>query len=110
MLPIASNMVILRRGELTRQKKKQPWQCHQSLSAAIMGKCSWVKCPGIEKSKGIPKHAYNTFMRCKECTANAGCNIYLCNDTKNGEVVSCHVMYHKRNHNKAFLSDKRVIG
>ena len=49
-------------------------------------------------------------MRCEECTANAGCNIYLCNDTKSGEVVSCHVVYHKHNHNKVFLSDKRVIG
>jgi hypothetical protein len=113
MSPIASTMAISRRGELTRQKKKQPWRCHQSSSAAIRGKCSWAKCPEIEKSKGIPKRAYNTLMQCKECTANAGCNIYLCNDTKNGEVVSCHcchVMYHKRNHNKAFLSDKRVIG
>ena len=42
--------------------------------------------------------------------AYAGCNLYLCNDTKSGEVVSCHAAYHKRNHNKVFLSDKRVIG
>ncbi len=49
------------------------------------------------------------FMRCKECMANAGCNIYLYKDTKGGEVVSCHATYHKRNHITAFLLDKRVI-
>ena len=49
-------------------------------------------------------------MRCEECTANVGCNIYLCNDTKNGVVVSFHDAYHKCNHNKTFLSDKCVIG
>ena len=77
---------------------------------ATRGRCSWAKCPGIEKSKGIRKRAYDTFMRCEECMAYAGCNLYLCNDTKSGEVVSCHAAYHKRNHNKVFLSDKRVIG
>ena len=35
------------------------------------------------------------------------CNIYLCINTKNGVMVCCHVAYHKRNHMKAFLSDKR---
>jgi hypothetical protein len=76
---------------------------------ATRGRCSWEKCSGIKKSKGIQKRAYDMFMRCKECMANAGCNIYLYKDTKGGEVVSCHATYHKRNHITAFLLDKRVI-
>jgi len=108
--PLKPTLSLTRKAELTRQKKKQSWRCHQSLSAATRGRCSWARCPGIEKSKAKRKRAYDTFMRCEECTANAGCNIYLCNDTKNGMVVSCHVAYHKRNHNKTFLSDKRVGG
>ena len=108
--PIKPTLSLTRRSELTQQKKKQPWRCHQSLSAATRGRCSWARCPGINKSKAKRKRAYDTFMRCEECTANAGCNIYLCNDTKNGKVVSCHVAYHKRNHNRTFLLVKRVGG
>ena len=49
MSPPKSTTVIRRMGELTRQKKKQPWRYHQSLSATTRGRCSWAKCPGIEK-------------------------------------------------------------
>ncbi len=116
MSPPKSTAAISCRGQLTRQKKKQPWRYHQSLSAATGRKCSWARCPGIEKSKGKQKHTYDTCMRCEECTTNAGCNMQhlflfvqqhnFCNDTKNSVVVSCHVAYHKCNHNKAFLLDK----
>ncbi len=65
--------------------------------------------PGSKKVRQ-KKWAHDTFMQCKECMANAGCNIYLCNDTKNGVVVSCHIAYHNHNHNKTFLPDKCVLG
>jgi hypothetical protein len=94
LLPPKSTMAISGRGELTRQQKKQPWHVHQSLVWTAWGRCCWAKCPGIEKSKAKTKCSYDTFMRCKECSATAGFNIYLCNGNKGGKVVSCHVPYH----------------
>ena len=60
--PIKPTLSLTRRSELTQQKKKQPWRCHQSLSAATRGRCSQARCPGIKKSKAKRKRAYNTFM------------------------------------------------
>jgi hypothetical protein len=53
---------------------------------------------------------YNTNYCCEECTATLGSKVYLCQTIKNGEVESCHVAHHKRNHNKVFLLDKGVGG
>ena len=60
--PIKPTLSLTRRSELTQQKKKQPWRCHQSLSAATRGRCSWARCPGINKSKAKRKRAYTPFM------------------------------------------------
>jgi len=48
-LPPITMVAISRRGELTRQKKKQPWCVHQSLAWTLRGRCCWARCPGIEK-------------------------------------------------------------
>ena len=98
-------VVVSRRGELTRQKKKQPWSVHQRLAWTVQGRCCWAKCPGIEKSKAKTKCSYATFMCCEECSAMAGFYIYLCNGNKGDKVVFYHVTYHKLNHNKVFLLD-----
>ena len=47
--PLKSTLAILHIGELTRQKKKQPWCVHQSLALASWGGCSWGRCQGIKK-------------------------------------------------------------
>ena len=105
--PLKPTHAILQSNILAQQQKRQPWRVHQSLAAAQRGRCIWTKCPGWKKSKAKVKRPYITFMHCEECSATMGCNIFLCNDTKNGVAVCCHVAYHKRHHNKVFLSDER---
>jgi hypothetical protein len=100
----------LHRRQLTKQQKKEQWCIHQCMPVTTQGKCCWERCPGIQKSKAKRKRVYNTNYHCKECSTTLGCNIYLCHTIKNGEVVSCHVAYHKCNHNKRFLSDKWAGG
>ena len=80
---------------------------HLPMPIATRGKSCWAKCPGIENCKGKQKRSYDTNYHCKQCSANHESNVYLCHSVKNGEVVSCHIAYHKRNHNKVFPSDKR---
>jgi hypothetical protein len=87
--PPKSTMTISCRGEMMRQQKKQPWRVHQSLSWTAWGRYCQAKCPRIEKSKASMKCSYDTFMRCKECSASAGCNVYLCNGNKGGKMSHC---------------------
>ena len=70
------------------------------------GKCCWGRCLGINKSKAKRKCAYDMNYMCKEYTTTTGSNKYLCYAVKNNEVVSCHVAYHKCNHEKVYLLDK----
>jgi hypothetical protein len=101
-LPLKPTHAIKQSTILAGQQRKQPWQVHQSLAFEHRGKCCWQKCPGLTKGNTKRKRSYDTFMRCKECSVTAGMNIFLCNDTKNGVPVCCHVAYHKRHHNVAF--------
>ena len=105
--PLKPTHAIEQSNILAGQQRKQPWRVHQSLPHANQGKCCWMKCPGLTNSKAKRKRNYETFMHCEECSVKTGCNIFLCNQTKNGVPVSCHVAYHKRNHNAAFPSDER---
>jgi hypothetical protein len=105
MSPLKSTVAISRKGQLTRQQKRQWWRTHLPMPTAIRGKCCWARCPGIKKCKGKRKQSYNTNYRCEQCSAEKESNIYLCHSVKNGEVVSCHIAYHKRNHNKVFKLD-----
>jgi hypothetical protein len=86
------------------------WRVHQILAWNALGRCCWAKCPGKEKSMAKQKCSHDTFMCCKECSATTGCSIYLVNGNKGGEVVTCHVAYHKCNQNKAFSLGKCVWG
>jgi hypothetical protein len=104
------NIGALHGRQLTKQQKKEPWYIHQCMLVTTWGKCCSAWCPGIQKSKAKRRHAYDTNYRCKEFSATLGFNIYLFHTIKNGEVVSCHVLYHKRNHNKRFLLDKWAGG
>ncbi len=107
--PLKPTHAIIQSNILAQQQKKQPWRVHQSLAHGSYGKCCWLKCPGLTtaKSKAKRKRSYDTFMRCEECSATTGCNIFLCNDTKNSVPVCCHIAYHKRHHNIVFPSDGR---
>ena len=99
--PLKPTHAIEQSNILAGQQRKQPWRVHQNLAHANQGKCCWMKCPGMTNSKAKQKCNYDTYMRCKECSAKTGCNIFLCNHIKNGVPVSCHVAYHKRHHNAA---------
>ncbi len=53
-------------------------------------------------NKGIRPHSSNTHMRCKECSAHLGKDMYLCNGFIKGAPVNCRRHYHIYNHNKEF--------
>ena len=100
--PLKPTHAIEQSNILAGQQRKQPWRVHQSLAHASYGKCCWPKCPGLTNSKAKRKRSSDTFYRCEECSATTGCNIFLCNESKKGVPVCCHIAYHKQHHNKAF--------
>jgi hypothetical protein len=51
MNPQKSTPEISHRRELKRQKEKHPQHVHQSLASATSGRCGWMRCPGIARSK-----------------------------------------------------------
>ena len=85
---------------LRNKQKKSPWRTHQSVAGEKQGWCCYENCPSIKNSAtGRP---YKTFMRCEECSAEIGKEIYLCNNTKSGEPVLCHIAHHSRYHNRNY--------
>ncbi|KAL3764754.1 hypothetical protein ACHAW5_006625 [Stephanodiscus triporus] len=90
---------------LKRMQKKSPWRSHQSVGAkenareVLLG-----NCPGLKSSKAKRTRSYDTVMTCEECSAMTGSNVWLCSGVKGGDVLPCHIDYHKFNFNKAFPS------
>ncbi len=70
----------------------------------MYGKCCWEDCPGEKLSKAKYPRSSNTYMRCKECSAYLGKDVFLCNGFVKGELVNCHRHYHLYHHNKEFAS------
>jgi len=85
---------------LRKKQKKHLWRTHQSFSWEKKGKCAYEGCPGIDaaKKKGLKrKRAFDTRMRCEECSAMKGSDVFFCNDFKNGKRVLCHLRWHEEN-------------
>ena len=97
------NLVIACLGKLRMKQRKSPWRQHQSLPTLQRGYCCWEGCPGIAagKEKGNKRvRSHRTAMRCEECSAAKGKDVFLCNDVKFGALVMCHTAYHNKHHNK----------
>ncbi|KAL7525349.1 hypothetical protein ACHAXR_000966, partial [Thalassiosira sp. AJA248-18] len=95
--------------ELRNKQKKAVWRMHQSMAYEKEGKCNWENCPGKAKEGGESrkrKRSYSTYMRCEECSARLGKNIFLCNNVKKGVPVLCHLAYHNKYHNKQYDDGK----
>ncbi|KAL3775048.1 hypothetical protein ACHAW5_007512 [Stephanodiscus triporus] len=80
-----STVAISRKGQLVRQQKAMV-AIHLPMPTAMRGSAAGQDALGSK-------------------IANSESNVYLCHSVKNGEVVSCHIAYHKRNHNTVFKSD-----
>jgi hypothetical protein len=89
---------------LKNQQRKSPWRIRQSKAVAKKGRCGWEDCPGKLASKGIHPRSSDTHMRCEECSARLGKDMYLCNGFIKGAPVNCHRHYHIYNHNKEIAS------
>jgi hypothetical protein len=65
--------------------------------------CVWDDCPGKLTCKAKRKRSNQMHMRCEECSAHLGRDVYLCNGYIKGAPVNCHqrYIYH---HNKEFAS------
>ena len=105
--PLKNTAAISAKAQLNAAQKRQGWRKHQPMPTKERRRCCWARCPGIKNSKAKRKRAYDTSYHCEQCSVDAGHMIYLCHSVKKGEEVSCHVAYHKRNHNKRFPSDER---
>lgn len=88
--------------ELRYKQKKSKWRMHQSFAHTKRGLCCYKFCPGIDASYADRPRQYKTSMRCEECSAEQGKDVFLCNDTKKDKPVLCHLEYHKRNHDKKY--------
>eukprot|EP00956_Cyclotella_meneghiniana_P007122 scaffold9663_cov35-Cyclotella_meneghiniana.AAC.1 len=72
----------------TKQKQKRhPWRVHQTTT----------RTPGVKR----PRSAH-TYMHCKECLAEKGRPVFLCNEMRKGEAARCHFMYHTKYHKKKY--------
>ena len=93
---------ILLRGlrALRNRQKKAPWRTHQNLAHHRKGRCAWEGCPGKKVSTAERPRSYDTTMRCEECSALLGKDMFFCNNTKKGVTVHCHETYHIKYCNK----------
>ena len=91
-----------RERDLKAKQKKQQWRIHQSVAGGKSGYCKWIGCPGLKQCKAKQKRSYRTYMRCEECTAQLGKEMFLCNDVKSGTAVNCHFAHHKKYHTKKY--------
>ncbi len=60
MSPPKPTVAISRKGQLTRQQKRQWWRTHLPMPTAMRGKCCWERCPGIKKCKKGNKSDHTT--------------------------------------------------
>ena len=77
--------------------KNQPWRAHQSVATVCEkngGYCQYRLCPGLNTPKKARKRPFTSVYRCYECSVKQGRNVYLCNTTKQGKAVLCHMNYH----------------
>jgi hypothetical protein len=89
---------------LKNQQRRLPWRVHQSEAVMKQGKCCWDNCPGKKSMTVKRPRGSNTHMRCKECSAYLGKDIFLCNGVVNGAPVNCHRHYHIYHHNNESAS------
>ena len=82
---------------LKRKQRTHPWCTHQSIAFETRNHCSFKGCPGLKSSKdALRPRGTKTFMRCQECSAEQGTNVFFCNDTSKGKPQLCHYRYHTR--------------
>ena len=89
---------------LRKKQKTNPWRTHQSFACEkTPGYCAYHGCPNrvLTKSKGKKIQGHYTRMRCEECSAEKGRDVYFCNDFRKGKVVNCHLRWHKENCNSS---------
>ncbi len=89
---------------LKNQQQQLPWRVPQSKAVTNKGRCYWDDCPGIQLSKAKCLRSSKTHMRCVECGAYLGTDLFLCNGFAKGGLVNCHRQYHMYHHNKEFAS------
>lgn len=97
------------KGWLKREQKNYPWRTHMSYACITKGRCSYEGCPGLTKSAetAVRKRGANTYMRCEECSVEAGGNIFFCNGvsntrSRNGQITvhNCHELFHRKHYKK----------
>mmetsp|Transcript_29715 Transcript_29715/g.54805 ORF Transcript_29715/g.54805 Transcript_29715/m.54805 type:complete len:295 (+) Transcript_29715:1717-2601(+) len=62
---------------LVNRQKKARWHRHRSLAYHKYGKCAWEGCVGLKKSKAKRPRNYDTYMRCDECSALRGKDMFF---------------------------------
>jgi hypothetical protein len=96
---LTDNYVLLK-----NQQRRSPWCIHQNKAVVQYGKCCWEDCPGKKLSTAKCPCSSNMHMRCEECSAYLGKDVFLCNGFVKGKLVNCHRHYHIYHHNKEFAS------
>ena len=82
---------------LRKRQKTHEWCTHQSIAYKSRHRCSFEGCPGLKLSKDKKRpRATLTWMRCQECSAEQGVNVFFCNQTVKGKPQLCHYRYHTR--------------
>ena len=92
--------------ELRKRQKKAPWLIHTPALSNKRGKCCWEGCPVLIASAGAKRRrGYDSYIHCKQCSAEQGTTVYLCLSTHGKKRVDCHRPYHAHHCTKRFKSD-----
>ena len=89
------------------QQKRSPWCQHQSLAYEKRERCVYAGYPELSGSQAERPRKYFTNMRCEECSAIDGYDVFLCDgikglvegEKKTWKVCTCHIEYHKARYN-----------
>ena len=81
---VAQTGAMLQRKKFLNILKKAPWHRHQSVAHSRKGRCHYVDCPDKKAGKADNKRAraYETCMKCKECSIALGKDVFFVIHTK----------------------------
>ena len=82
--------------KLKSYESRNSWRTHQSVPCMVRGKCAYRGCPSLKTGGRKRNRSYDTHMKCEECSAKNGSDVYYCNNKKGTMIVNCHMNHHMK--------------
>ena len=82
--------------KLNKIQQNNSWRTHQPVASIKRGRCSFGGCPGWKRTNVKRKEPFQTRQRCEDCSADAGGDVFYCNDIRDGKAHNCHLTHHTK--------------